>query len=166
MSSRRVPARGGGAVGCQLGEEFLAVRCQLKGQYGASGRNRKGGRGRLASGLATTDQRAIARAVGAIARPSETVMLITEAFPIRGTSPAEAKPYFDRESDTVTPTVSEARSFPTMQMPSEVQSKCGARGRTEHHEREATTNRNENPKEGRPRPQWRRVYGLPSTPRQ
>ena len=115
MSRSRVPARGGGAVGCQPGEEFLAVRCQLKGQYGASGRNREGGRGRIAGGLATTDQRAIARAFGATARPSETVMLLTEAIPIRGTSRAEPKPYFDRESDTVTPTVSEARSFPTLQ---------------------------------------------------
>jgi len=96
-------------------EEFLAVRCQLKAQYGASGRNREGGRGRIASGLATTDQRAIARAFGATARPSETVMLLTQAFPIRGTSPAEPKPYFDLESDTVTLTVSEARSFPTVQ---------------------------------------------------
>jgi len=110
-----VPARGEGAVGCQPGEEFLPVRCQLKGQYGASGRNREGGRGRIANGLATTDRRAIARAFGAIARPGETVMLLTEAFPIRGTSPAEPKPYFERESDTVTPTVSEARSFPTVQ---------------------------------------------------
>ena len=115
MSGSRVPARGGGAVGCQPEEGFLAVRCQLKGQYGASGRNRKGGRGRIASGLATTDQRAIARAFGATERPSETVMLLTEAFPISGTSQAEPKPYFDRESDTVTPTVSEARSFPTVQ---------------------------------------------------
>jgi len=114
VSSSRVPARGGGAVGCQPGEEFLAVRCQLKGQYGASGGNRDGGRGRIASGLATTDQRAIAKAFGVTARPSETVMLLTEAFPIRGTSPAEPKPYFDGESDTVTPTVSEARSFPTV----------------------------------------------------
>ena len=110
-----MPAREGGAVGCQPGEEFLAVRCQLKGQYGASRRNREGGRGRIVSGLATTDQRAIARAFGATARPSETAMLITEAFPTRGTSPAEPKPYIDRESDTATPTVSEARSFPTVQ---------------------------------------------------
>ena len=115
MSSSRVRARGGGAVGGQPGEEFLAVRCQLKGQYGASGRNREGGRGRIASGLATTDQRAIARAFGATVRPSETVMLLTEAFPIRGTSPAEPRPYFDQESDTVTPTVTEARSVPTVQ---------------------------------------------------
>jgi len=115
VSSSRVPARGGGAVGCHPGEEFLAVRCQPEGQYGASGRNREGGRGRIASGLATTDQRAVARASGTTARPSETVMLLTDAFPIRGTSPAERKPYFDRESDTVTPTVSEARSSPTVQ---------------------------------------------------
>jgi len=34
-------------------------------------------------------------------------------------------------------------------MLSEVQSKCGVRGRTELHERVSTMNRNENPKEGR-----------------
>jgi len=34
-------------------------------------------------------------------------------------------------------------------MPSEVQSKCGVRGRTELHERVSTMNRNENPKEAR-----------------
>jgi len=34
-------------------------------------------------------------------------------------------------------------------MLSEVQSQCGVRGRTELHERVSTTNRNENPKEGR-----------------
>ena len=35
-----------------------------------------------------------------------------------------------------------------MQMLSEVQSKCGVRGRTELHERVSTKNRNENPMEG------------------
>jgi len=34
-------------------------------------------------------------------------------------------------------------------MLSEMQSKCGVRGRTELHERVSTMNRNENPKEGR-----------------
>jgi len=34
-------------------------------------------------------------------------------------------------------------------MLSEVQSKCGVRGRTELHEWVSTMNRNENPKEGR-----------------
>jgi len=51
-------------------------------------------------------------------------------------------------------------------MLSEVQSKCGVRGRTELHERESTKNRNENPKEGRTRPQSRREDGLTSTTRQ
>ena len=55
MSSSRVSAGGGGAVGCQPGKEFLAVRCQLKGQYGASGQNQEGGGGRMASRLDTTD---------------------------------------------------------------------------------------------------------------
>jgi len=68
------------------------------GQYGARRRNRERGRGRIASRLATTNKRAIARAFGATANPSGTVRLLTEAFPIRGTSPAEPKPCFDRES--------------------------------------------------------------------
>jgi len=58
------------------------------GQYGASGRNQEVGGGRIASGLATTNKRAIARAFGTTTKPNETVMLLTEAFPIRGTSPA------------------------------------------------------------------------------
>jgi len=58
------------------------------GQYGASGRNREGGRGRIASRLATTDKRAIARALGRRRDRDKTVMLLTEAFPTRGTSPA------------------------------------------------------------------------------
>jgi len=41
-------------------------------------------------------------------------MLLTEAFPIRGTA-QQAEAYFARGSDTVTPTVNEARSFPTVQ---------------------------------------------------
>jgi len=58
------------------------------GQYGASGRNREVDGGRIASGLATTDKLAIARAFGTTTKLSETVMLLTKAFPIRGTSPA------------------------------------------------------------------------------
>ena len=37
-----------------------------------------------------------------------------------------------------------------MQMLSEVQSKCGVRGRTKLHEGVSTTNENENPEEARP----------------
>jgi len=37
--------------------------------------------------------------------------------------------------------------MPTVQNLSEVQRKCGVKGRTELHERESTTNRNKNPME-------------------
>jgi len=40
-------------------------------------------------------------------------------------------------------------AFRPCKMLSEVQSKCGVRGRTELHERVSSMNRNENPKEGR-----------------
>ena len=43
------------------------------------------------------------------------MMLLTEAFPIRGTSPAEPKPYFDRESGRRIADREQARSFPTVQ---------------------------------------------------
>jgi len=45
------------------------------------------GRGRIASGLATTAKRAIARAFGTTTQLSTSVMLLTEAFHMRGTSP-------------------------------------------------------------------------------
>jgi len=38
------------------------------------------------SWLATTDKRAIARALETTTKPSETVILLTEAIPSRGTS--------------------------------------------------------------------------------
>jgi len=57
------------------------------GQYGATGQNREGGRGRIASGLARTDKRAIARAFGTTTSLDETMMLLTQAFPIKCTSP-------------------------------------------------------------------------------
>jgi len=74
-----------------------------------------GGRGRIARGLATTDERAIARAFRMTAKPSRTVMLLTEAFPIRGTSPAEPKPTSTESLDAISLTVNEARRFPTVQ---------------------------------------------------
>jgi len=58
------------------------------GQYGASGGNREEQRGRIANKLATADKWAIARAFGTTTKPSETVMLLNEAFPIRDRSPA------------------------------------------------------------------------------
>ena len=52
------------------------------GQYGASGLNLEVDGARIASGLGTTDKRALARAFGPTTRPSETVMLLSVAFPI------------------------------------------------------------------------------------
>jgi len=43
------------------------------------------------------------------------------------------------------PTMSEEDRMPTVQNLSEVQRKCGVKGRTELHERESTMNRNKNP---------------------
>jgi len=76
-------------------------------------------------------------------------MLLTVAFPSE-VQAQQAEAYFDRESGPVTPTVNEARSFPTMQTLSDVQNACGVRGRTELHEWGSTMNGNKNPKEGRP----------------
>jgi len=66
----------------------MCTFADVMGQYGASGQNREVDGGKIASGLATTDKRAMARAFGPTTRLSETVMLLTVAFPIRGTSPA------------------------------------------------------------------------------
>jgi len=43
--------------------------------------------------------------------------------------------------------VSEGDEMPTVQNLSEVQRKCGVRGRTELHKRESTMNKNKNPVE-------------------
>jgi len=73
-------------------EEFLAVRCQLMGQYGASGQNREGGRGRIASGLATTDKRAIARAFGTTTRPGRDRDVTNRGFPHQRYKPSKPGP--------------------------------------------------------------------------
>ena len=42
-------------------------------------------------------------------------MLLTEAFPIRGISPAQPKPTSTKSPDTILVTINEAGCFPTMQ---------------------------------------------------
>ena len=68
----------------------------------------------MASGLVTTDRWAIARPFGTSTKSRETVRLLTEAFPSE-VQAQQAEAYFDQESNTVTPTGSEARTFPTVQ---------------------------------------------------
>ena len=69
-----------------------AVRCQLMGQYGASGRNREGGRGRIANGLATTNKRAIARAFGTTTRTGRDRDVTNRGFPHQRSKPSKPGP--------------------------------------------------------------------------
>jgi len=62
------------------------------GQYGASGRNREGGRGRIASGLSTTDKQAIARAFGTTRRPERDHDVTNRGFPHQRYKPSKPGP--------------------------------------------------------------------------
>jgi len=64
---------------------------QVKGQYGASGQNREGGGGRIANGLATADQRAIARAVGTTTRPGRDRDVTNRGFPHQRYKPSKPR---------------------------------------------------------------------------
>jgi len=55
--------------------------------------------------------------------------------------------YFAKGLESSARTVSEGDGMPTVLNLSEVQRKCGVRGRTELHEQESTMNRNKNPVE-------------------
>jgi len=62
------------------------------GQYGASGQNREGGRGRIASGLATTDKPAIARPFGTTTRPGRDLDVTNRGFPHQRYKPSKQGP--------------------------------------------------------------------------
>jgi len=53
----------------------------------------------------------------------------------------ETERYFAKGLESSAPTVNEEDRMPTVQNLSEVQRKCGVKGRTELHERESTMNR-------------------------
>jgi len=57
----------------------------------------------------------------------------------------ETERYFAKGLESSALTVSEEDRMPTVQNLSQVQRKCGVRGRTELHARESTMNRNKNP---------------------
>jgi len=76
----------------------------------------------------------------------EVLKLLTKSVP-RQDHTIETERYFAQGFESSTPTVSEEDRMPTMQNLSEVQRKCGVKGRTEHHEQESTMNRNKNPVE-------------------
>jgi len=60
----------------------------------------------------------------------------------------ETERYFAKGLESSAPTVSEEERMPTVQNLSEVQRKCGVKGRTELHERESTMNRKNPVEEG------------------
>jgi len=59
----------------------------------------------------------------------------------------ETERYCAKGLESPAQTVSKADRMPTVQNLSEVQRKCGVKGRTELHQRESTMNRNKNPME-------------------
>ena len=60
----------------------------------------------------------------------------------------ETERYFAKGLESSAPTASEEDRMPTVQNLSEVQRKCGVKGRTELHERESTMNKNNPVEEG------------------
>ena len=93
------------------------------------------GRARIASGLATTNKQTIALAFGTTTRVRRDRHLTNRGLPHQRHKASKARPTATESLDTVTPTVTEARGFPLVQMPSEVQIKCGVSGTPELHER-------------------------------
>jgi len=76
----------------------------------------------------------------------------------------ETERYFAKGLESSAPTVSEEDRMPTVQNLSEVQRKCGVKGRTELHERASTMNRNNPVEEGvDPRGRGGDVASLPLT---
>jgi len=84
--------------------------------------------------------------------PGRDPDVIDGGFPHQRYKPSKPRPTSTECLDTVTQTVNQARSLPTVtvQKLSEVQNACGVRGRTELHEWVSTMNENENHQEGRP----------------
>ena len=71
----------------------------------------------------------------------------------------KAERYFAKGLESSAPTVSEGHEMPTGQNLSELQRKCGVRGRTELHQRESTMNKNKNPVEEGVHPKGRGGVG-------
>jgi len=69
----------------------------------------------------------------------------------------ETERYFAKGLESSAPTVNEEDRMPTVENLSEVQRKCGVKGRTELHERESTMNRKKNPVEEGEDPRGRGV---------
>jgi len=100
----------------------------------SSGQNREEGEGRIVSRLATTDKQATASAFGTTALPRRDRDVTNRGFLHQRYKPSKLKPPSTKSPDILTPTVDEARSFPTVQTLREVHNACRVRGRIELHE--------------------------------
>ena len=89
----------------------------------------------LVQTLETTDRSIRGRCFYECETKDEVVKLLTEAFPNR-THVIETERYFAKGLENFAPTVNEETGMPTVQNLSEVQRKCGVRGRDELHERD------------------------------
>ena len=107
------------------------------------------GEGSITGRLATTDKQAILRVFGTTTRPRWYRDITNCVFPHQMYKPSQPRPTLTKSPNTITLTMKEARSFPTVQMLSEIQNACGVRGRTELYEWVLTTNKDEYPKAGR-----------------
>jgi len=67
------------------------------------------------SKLAAADKWAIARAFGTTTKPGQDRHVTNSSFPHQGYKPSKPRPTLTESPDAITPTVNEARSFPTVQ---------------------------------------------------
>jgi len=136
-----------------------AVRCQLRG-VGREGmgvavteqwdKNQEAGGREMGGGRTSEHLRRPTRVTAADASPNAKRRRgaeVTNRSVPRQDHITETERYFARGLESSAPTVSEGDRMPTVHNLSEVQRKCGVRGRTELHERESTMNRNKNPLE-------------------
>jgi len=112
--------------------------------------DQEGGERRLCGGRQSKHLRRPTRVTAADAFPNpkrERGAEVTNRSVPRQDHITETERYFAKGLESSAPTVSEGDEMPTLQNLSEVQRKCGVRGRTELHERESTMNKNKNPVE-------------------
>jgi len=94
-------------------------------------------------------------------------MILTEAFPIRGTSPVEPKPTSTESPEAISPTVNEARSFPTVQNAKRGEKQVQGKGENRTSSAGVNDEREQEPQGGEAIvPQERGEDGLTSTPRE
>ena len=128
-----------------VGREGMGVAVTEQRDENQGGREREMGGGRTSEHLRRPTSVTVANAFPNAKRRRGAE--VTNRSVPRQDHITETERYFAKGLESSAPTVSEGDRVPTVQNLSEVQRKCGVRGRTELHERESTMNRNKNPVE-------------------